>query len=212
MFTGLVEETGRVHRITPSDAGIRLVVTADLCARGTQVGDSISVNGACLTVVEREGRNANARLHFDLLRETWERTSLHRAKVGDSVNLERALAANARIGGHFVTGHVDDTGKITRWERSGKDHVLEISVPRALRGHLVAKGSIAIDGISLTVASLTRSGVRIWIIPHTYEVTALRERKVGDVVNLETDLLEKYVAQFMRFGKPTRSRSARLAG
>ena len=202
MFTGLIEETGRVARITPTPSGIRLVVAAAICARGTRVGDSIAVNGACLTVVKRERRRAGVQLHFDLLQETWIRTSLHQSPIGAAVNLERALAANARLGGHFVTGHVDDLGTITRWERSGRDHVLEITAPRGLRPFFVTKGSVAVDGISLTIAGVTRTGICLWIIPHTYEVTTLRERKVGDVVNLETDLLGKYVMQFMARQKP----------
>ena len=197
MFTGLVEETGSIAGIQPGDHAIRLVVAARVCARGTRVGDSMAVNGACLTVVKLERPRSGARLHFDLLQETWTRTSLHLARVGGAVNLERALAANARIGGHFVTGHVDGLGTITRWEHSGKDQVLEIRVPAPLRAHLVPKGSVAVDGISLTVAAVTRTGFRVWIIPHTLEVTALRERKVGDPVNLETDLLGKYVERLL---------------
>jgi riboflavin synthase len=197
MFTGLIEETGVITRIEPTAQSIRLVIASQVCARGTRVGDSIAVNGACLTVVKRQKVRSQTHLHFDLLNETWTRTSLHLARVGSAVNLERALAAKARLGGHFVTGHVDGLGSITRWEASGKDHVLEIQTPRELRGHLVTKGSITVDGISLTVAAVTRTGFRVWIIPHTLEVTALRERKTGDSVNLETDLLGKYVERFL---------------
>lgn len=197
MFTGLIEETGLITRITPTSSGIRLVVACSVCARGTRVGDSIAVNGACLTVVKRERRRTRVQLHFDLLQETWTRTSLHQARIGAAVNLERALVANGRLGGHFVTGHVDAVGTITLWERSGGDHVMEIAAPRELRSQFVTKGSVAVDGISLTIASVTRTGFRVWIIPHTNEVTALQERKVGDVVNLETDLLGKYVTRFM---------------
>jgi riboflavin synthase len=132
-----------------------------------------------------------------LLRETWLRTNLQFAAVGAVVNLERALAANGRLGGHFVTGHVDGVGRITRWERVGADHVLDIAAPVEVRRYVVHKGSIAVDGISLTVAGVTRGGFRIWIIPHTFAVTALRVRKVGDAVNLEADLLGKYVDQFL---------------
>ena len=197
MFTGLIEETGLVAAIFPTPSAIRLVVTAEICARSTRVGDSIAVNGVCLTVVklERKGVRRAVGLHFDLLLETWNRTNLSQSKIGSAVNLERALEVGARLGGHFVTGHVDDTGVIEKWERAGKDQVLDIEVPRSLRRFFVSKGSVALDGISLTVAGLTRTGFRIWIIPHTYEVTALRERQVGDRVNLETDLLGKYVAR-----------------
>ncbi len=214
MFTGLIEETGRIARVTPTLTGIRLAVTCRTCARGTRLGDSIAVNGACLTVVQRVPRKSGPAgtvdLHFDLLQETWRRTSLSQAQVGAAVNLERALAANARLGGHFVTGHVDDTGMITRWERSGKDHVLDIAAPAALRPLFVPKGSVAVDGISLTVADVTRTGFRIWIIPHTHAVTALHERQVGDRVNLETDLLGKYVARML--GTTTSRRKRQRTG
>jgi riboflavin synthase len=193
VFTGIVEETGSVTRITEGDKSIRLAISAKLCARDTAVGDSIAVNGCCLTVVSKRGRS----LEFDLLRETWQRTNLQHAVSGAAVNLERSLAANARLGGHFVTGHIDGVGKITRWERAGADHVLEISAPRDVLRYVVFKGSIAVDGISLTVAGVKKTGFQIWIIPHTFEVTALRERKVGDAVNLEADILGKYVEQFV---------------
>jgi riboflavin synthase len=117
--------------------------------------------------------------------------------VGSLVNLERSLRANGELGGHFVTGHVDGLGKIIRWERAGKDHVLDIAAPPAVLRYVVSKGSIAVDGISLTVAAVQPRGFRLWIIPHTFSVTALRERKVGDAVNLEADLLGKYVEKFL---------------
>lgn len=196
MFTGIVEETGVVASLRESAAAIHLAVRARLCARGTKAGDSIAVNGCCLTVTNISRTSRGAVLHFDLLRETWTRTNLQFTKPGALVNLERALAANGRLGGHFVTGHIDGLGKITRWERAGADHVLDVAAPREVRRYVIFKGSIAVDGISLTVAGVTRSGFRLWIIPHTFEVTALRERKVGDAVNLEADLLGKYVEQF----------------
>ncbi len=197
MFTGIVEETGTIAAITPSERSIQLVVTTGVCARGTRIGDSIAVNGSCLTVTRISNAKGSRRFHFDLLRETWNRTSLSTAARGTRVNLERALAAGGRLGGHFVTGHIDGTGTITKWERQGADHILEISSPKEIRPYLVTKGSIAVDGISLTIAAVTRSGFRIWIIPHTFEVTALNQRKVGDPVNLEADLLGKYVRQML---------------
>lgn len=197
MFTGIVEETGTVKRVVESAKSIRLAVAAGICAQGTRLGDSIAVNGCCLTVVRKQGRV----FEFDLLRETWQRTNLQYCTAGSAVNLERSLAANGRFGGHFVTGHIDGVGKITKWERAGADHVLDIAAPKDVRRYVVFKGSIAVDGISLTVAGVTKNGFRIWIIPHTYEVTALRERKVGDAVNLEADMLGKYVEQFVRARK-----------
>lgn len=198
MFTGIVEETGSVERIKPSSKSIELVVRAKVTARGLKLGDSVSVNGCCLTVVKiRAAKKGGKLIHFDLLKETWSRTNLQFAKVGAVVNLERSLAVGGRLGGHFVTGHIDGTGKIIRWERAGQDHVLEIQAPAEVMRYVIFKGSIAVDGISLTVAAVTKKSFRIWIIPHTFEGTALRERAVGDAVNLEADLLGKYVQQFV---------------
>jgi len=205
MFTGIVEETGTVENIRQSNNAIQLAVRTRVCARGTKVGDSIAVNGCCLTVTKIRRVTRAVRLHFDLLRETWERTNLQFVQRGSLVNLERPLAANGRLGGHFVTGHIDGTGKIARWEREGADHVLDVTAPQDVLRHVVFKGSIAIDGISLTVARVTRTGLRLWIIPHTFAVTALRERKVGDWVNLESDLLGKYVAQFLAASKTSKA-------
>lgn len=196
MFTGIVEETGEVAAIRQTKTGIRLVVAAKVCVRRVADGDSIAVNGCCLTVVKRERKGGRSLLHFDLLVETWERTNLSAAKVGSLVNLERSLAANGRFGGHFVTGHIDGTGTIAKWERSGTDHVLEITAPPEVLRYVIFKGSIAVDGMSLTVAKVLKNRFRIWIIPHTFEVTALRGRKVGDAVNLEADILGKYVERF----------------
>ncbi|MFM8878960.1 MAG: riboflavin synthase [Verrucomicrobiota bacterium] len=205
MFTGLVEETGAVYRIEPGESSVRLWVDARVTARGARLGDSIAVNGCCLTVVAkrtfRRGGKPGTRLAFDLLQETWDRTNLSAVTPGSAVNLERSLAAGDRLGGHFVTGHIDGTGKIRTWERRGRDHVLEITAPASICRYVVFKGSVAVDGISLTVAGVFRGGFRIWIIPHTFEVTALRERQVGDAVNLEADMLGKYVEQFVRARK-----------
>lgn len=196
MFTGLVEETGTVVAIKPAAKSIELTVRANLTARGLKVSDSLAVNGCCLTVVKLAARGKQKLVRFDLLKETWERTNLQFARHGSLVNLERPLRADGSLGGHFVTGHIDGIGTITRWERLGQDHVLDISAPADVMRYIVFKGSVAVDGISLTVAAVTRKGFRIWIIPHTYEVTALRERKVGDAVNLEADLIGKYVEKF----------------
>lgn len=198
MFTGIVEETGIVRAIKPSAKSIALTVEARRCARGLKLGDSVAVNGCCLTAVKLTPRGGARLVQFDLLRETLERTNLQHAGPGSLVNLERPLRADGRIDGHFVTGHVDGVGKIIRWGRTGRDHVMEIAAPTDVLRYVVLKGSIAVDGISLTVAGVTRKRFRIWIIPHTYEVTALRERKVGDTVNLEADILGKYVEQFLR--------------
>lgn len=196
MFTGIVEEAGVVERIQPTAKSIKLTVHANKTARGLKIGDSLAVNGCCLTVVKL-ARGKNQLVQFDLLQETWKRTNLQFTKPGSLVNLERPLRANAELGGHFVTGHIDGLGKIIRWERSGQDHVLDIAAPPEVMRYVVSKGSIAVDGISLTVAGVKKKEFRIWIIPHTYEITALRERKVGDAVDLEADLLGKYVEKFI---------------
>jgi riboflavin synthase len=197
MFTGIVEETGTVERIKSAAKSIELTVRAKLCGRGLKVGASLAINGCCLTVVKLAKRGAFTLAQFDLLKETWVRTNLQFAKPGALVNLERPLRADGNLGGHFVTGHIDGVGRITRWERMGKDHMLDIATPPEVMRYVVFKGSVAVDGISLTVAGVQKKGFRIWIIPHTYEVTALCERKVGDAVNLEADLLGKYVEKFL---------------
>jgi riboflavin synthase len=197
MFTGIVEETGVVEQVKPATKSIELTVRLRKCAPGLTIGASLAINGCCLTAVKvaRRGKLKSAR--FDLLKETWQRTNLQFVRPGSLVNLERPLRADGNLGGHFVTGHVDGLGRITRWERSGQDHVLDIAAPDEVMRYVVFKGSIAVDGISLTVAAVQKKGFRIWIIPHTYEITALRERKVGDHVNLEADLLGKYVEKFL---------------
>src|ERR1051325_715318 len=197
MFTGIIEETGVVERIREGKSGIDLAIRARICARGTKAGDSIAVNGCCLTVTRIQRASRGALLHFDLLRETWTRTNLQRAQRGSLVNLERSLSADGRVEGHFVTGHIDGVGKITRWERAGADRALDVTVSHELLRYIVFKGSIAVDGMSLTIADVSKSGFRVWIIPHTFKITALRERKVGDTVNLEADILGKYVEKFV---------------
>ena len=196
MFTGLVEETGVVESLQDSASAIRMSVRVKLCSKGLRKGDSLAVNGCCLTAVSIRRRKSDAVVAFDLLRETWERTSFAGLAEGSLVNLERSLRPNDRMGGHFVTGHVDGTGKIRKWEPVGGDHLLEITVPKDVMNYVVEKGSIAVDGISLTVAAVGKNWLRIWIIPHTIKVTNLRQRERGDRVNLEADLIGKYVARF----------------
>lgn len=173
--------------------GTRLMVDAGRIADGLREGDSVAVNGCCLTVVALEG----SCLGFDVLNETLRRTNLGDIRPGGLVNLERAMAANARLGGHFVSGHIDVAAPILTWEPSGQDWVLDIAIPEGGDRYVVEKGSIAIDGISLTVASVERGRVRIWIIPHTRDITALAERTAGDRVNLEFDMLSKYVEKIL---------------
>lgn len=202
MFSGIVEEAGRVVAVRRTEGGIRLVVEARTAGRGVRIGDSVAVNGCCLTVVGVGRVKAGVRLRFDLLEETWRVTSFHQATEGGRVNLERSLRMNDRLGGHFVTGHVDGTGEIVRWEASGADWVLEVRPPAALMRYFLHKGSVAVDGISLTVAEVRGGLIRMWIIPHTREVTNLAERRVGDRVNLEADLLGKYVERLIEARAP----------
>ena len=197
MFTGIVAEAGVVEKVNPTAKSIQLTVRASTTGRGLKLGDSLAVNGCCLTAVKISARGKSKLVRFDLLQETWRRTNLQFAKVGSLVNLERPLSASGEFGGHFVTGHIDGVGKIIRWERAGKDHVLDIAAPPDVMRYMVFKGSAAVDGISLTVAAVQKKSFRIWIIPHTYENTALRDRKVGDAVNLEADMLGKYVEKFL---------------
>ena len=201
MFTGIIEEAGVIEKIAPSKKSIEMTVRANVCGRGLKVGDSVSVNGCCLTAVKISARGKSKLIQFDLLQESWDRTNFQFAKPGSLVNLERSLRANGELGGHFVTGHVDGLGKIIRWERAGKDHLLDIAAPADVMRYVIFKGSIAVDGMSLTVGDVKKNSFRIWIIPHTFEVTALRERTVGDAVNLEADLLGKYVERFLSLRK-----------
>jgi riboflavin synthase len=155
------------------------------------------VNGCCLTTTKISSRGKSKLIQFDLLAETWRRTNFQFLKIGSLVNLERPLRAGGEFGGHFVTGHIDGIGKILRWEKSGSDHILEISAPKKILRYVIQKGSIAIDGISLTVAGVGKKSFCAWIIPHTFTTTVLHERKVGDAVNLEADLLGKYAEKFL---------------
>ncbi len=197
MFTGIVQETGTVEKIVRGAKSIALTLRAEISARGLKLGDSLAVNGCCLTAVKISARGKNKLVRLDLLQESWRRTNFKFLKTGSLVNLERPLRADGEFGGHFVTGHVDGVGEILRWEKSGADHLLEIAAPPDVMRYVIHKGSIAIDGISLTVAGVSKKSFRVWIIPHTLAVTALRERTIGDAVNLEADLLGKYVEKFL---------------
>jgi riboflavin synthase len=195
MFTGIIEETGRIEAITPSAKSIRVTLSGNVTSRGAKRGDSLAVNGCCLTIVEIE--KAKRQLQFDLLRETWNVTNFHKLKVGALVNLERSLAIGDRLHGHFVTGHIDGTGQVEIFEQRGADWLLQIRAPKQIQRYIVPKGAIAIDGISLTIAKVLKNSFQIWIIPHTYEITALRDRAAGALVNLEPDMLAKYVERLL---------------
>ena len=198
MFTGLVEGTGEVAQRAIAPGGARLLIRAPQIAAGAQLGESIAVNGCCLTVAARTPET----LAFDLLAETLARTNLGDLGAGSAVNLERALAANARLGGHFVQGHIDGASEVVSFEKTGADFRLEVALPAAFARYVVVKGSIAVDGISLTVAEVRPASFVVWIIPHTRAVTNLAVRRAGERVNLEFDLLAKYVERLLASGAP----------
>ncbi|MGA9780412.1 MAG: riboflavin synthase [Limisphaerales bacterium] len=210
MFTGIVEEAGIVERIKATAKSVEFAIRVNATGCGLKVGGSLAVNGCCLTAVKVAQRGKSRVVQFDLLQETWRLTNLQFTRPGSLVNLERPLRADGEFGGHFVTGHIDGLGKISRWERTGQDHVLDVAAPPEVMRYVIHKGSIAVDGISLTVAAVQKHSFRIWIIPHTFEVTALRERKVGDAVNLEADLLGKYAEKFISARRQRRPRYAGL--
>jgi riboflavin synthase len=189
MFTGIVEETGSVFALRQTTHGVNLTLEAGLVSQDIQAGDSVAVNGCCLTVTAREGKL----LSFDLLAETLRCTNLGQLHEESLVNLERPLAANGRLGGHFVQGHVDCTSPVVSFEKEGADYRLEVALPEPFARYMIHKGSITIDGISLTAASVLEKSFVVWIIPHTLEVTNLSTRKAGDLLNLEFDLLAKYI-------------------
>jgi len=189
MFTGIIEETGRVESFSAAGDAWKLIVSARVVLGGVALGDSIAVNGCCLTVTRFDDHH----LHFDVLEETRRLTNLDDLVGGAPVNLERSLAFGGKMGGHFVTGHVDGTGIIEVFEARGRDHYLAVRGPVGSGRYVIHKGSIAIDGISLTVAEIEGDRLAVWLIPHTLEVTNLHARKPGHRVNLEFDLLGKYV-------------------
>ncbi|MDE3083848.1 MAG: riboflavin synthase [Verrucomicrobiota bacterium] len=193
MFTGLIEETGRVISFAPADNAWRLQVAADATLRDTVVGNSVAVNGCCLTVVQMDERH----FFFDVLEETRRLTNFEMLRAGAAVNLERSLRFGGEMGGHFVTGHIDTLGTIENFEPRGKDYYLRVLGPKGCGRYLVSKGSIAIDGISLTVAEVDGDVFAVWLIPHTRNVTNFRERQKGQRVNLEFDLLGKYVEKLL---------------
>ncbi len=189
MFTGIIEEMGRVASFAPAADAWKLHVTARAVPAGLGLGESVAVNGCCLTVTKFDATG----LWFDVLEETRRLTNFAQLATGAPVNLERSLRADSRMGGHFVTGHIDALGCIELLEPRGKDYFLKVRVPDGFARYLVYKGSVAIDGISLTVAEVQGDSFVVWLIPTTMAVTNLQAKKAGDAVNLEFDLLAKYV-------------------
>ena len=197
MFTGIVEELGRVGSLEAGDGGRRLVVRSSVVAPTARVGDSIAVNGVCLTAVEVRPEG----VAFDLAAETVQRSTLGSLGPGDPVNLERPLTLAAPLGGHLVQGHVDAVGTVDAVQPDGSGARLRVRLPDGLRRYLVDKGSVAVDGVSLTVSSVDGDVFEVALIPHTLSVTTLGARRPGDDVNVETDLLAKYVESLMRSGR-----------
>lgn len=200
MFTGLVAELGEIVALTRKGAGARLSLSARDVAQGAVLGDSISVNGTCLTVVDITGET----LSFDASDETLKTTNLGQLRAKDRVNLEPALKADSRLGGHFVTGHIDGVGSIRSRTVSGETCRIVINAGKEIVDYLVEKGSVAVDGISLTVVDVLRDGFSIVIIPHTSRMTTIGFKGVGDSVNIEVDILGKYVSKFLNKNSDSR--------
>ena len=197
MFTGIIEGLGVIAAVRPEGLGKRLAVTADFPLNGTKIGDSIAVNGACLTAVSIAG----ARFEVDVSPETVDKTCFKQVKSGERVNIERALRLSDRLDGHLVSGHIDGTGQITHKTRLANAILVGFSVPESLAGYLIPKGSVAVDGISLTVNRCDDRTFEVSIIPHTAGLTTIGLKNVGDRVNIETDMIGKYVEKFLTRGK-----------
>lgn len=196
MFTGLVEEVGRMRSVYRQGEAMKLAISAAIVTQGVALGDSIAVNGVCLTVTSFDGGSFTA----DVMPETYRKSSLHMLKPGEPVNLERAMQVGARFGGHIVQGHVDGTGKVVSRHTDANAVVFRIEADtRELMRYIIPKGSITIDGISLTVVETSGSGFTVSIIPHTLAETALAHRQPGDTVNLESDIIGKYVDHLLHF-------------
>jgi riboflavin synthase len=193
MFTGLIEEIGTVRAVRPTDHGTQLKIVAPLTAKDARTGESIAVNGCCLTLTSRRGD----RLTFDLLEETISRTNVRELRQNSPVNLERALRADGRLGGHFLQGHVDCVSPIVAFDKKGADFRLEVELRKEFARYVTSKGSIAINGISLTVADVLPKSFVVWIIPYTERHTNLDRANAGDLVNLEFDILAKYVERMV---------------
>ena len=196
MFTGIVEELGTIRSLQRGKHSVVLSIGAHTVLSDLKIGDSVAVNGVCLTATSRDGGGFTA----DVMHETLNRSSLGALSVGSRVNLERAMAADGRFGGHIVSGHIDGTGTITAVRPDDNAVWYTVSTSPELLRYIVEKGSITIDGISLTVASVTETGFSVSAIPHTAAVTTLGEKRVGDTVNLETDIIGKYVEKLLRPG------------
>ncbi len=193
MFTGIIEGFGTISGIKPSGQSRRMAINADYELDNTKIGDSIAVNGACLTVVSFSGK----RFEVDLSPETVAKTTLGKAKIGDRLNLERALCISDRIDGHLVSGHIDGIGKIKSRKTEENAIIITFNIPESVSYYIIKKGSVAVDGISLTVNECDHESFQVSIIPHTAKLTTLGFKKISDSVNVETDMIGKYVERFV---------------
>ncbi|PIU40838.1 MAG: riboflavin synthase [Candidatus Omnitrophica bacterium CG07_land_8_20_14_0_80_42_15] len=191
MFTGIVEEIGKVVKIEKRSVSFRFSIERPVAFSDIKLGDSLSINGVCLTVAKFDKKS----LSFDVIKESLKKTSIGILKSGDKVNLERAIEAGGRFGGHFVTGHIDYSSEIKSMEREGISKKWEVALPKEYKRYIVPKGSVAVDGVSLTVAEVSNDSFIIYLIPHTLEKTTLGLKKKKDTINIEFDMLGKYVAQ-----------------
>ncbi len=204
MFTGIIEGLGTIQRMRSAGTGKRVTLATDFDLNGTKIGDSIAVNGSCLTAVQVEGR----RFDVDVSPETLSATTLGQTGIGARVNIERALRISDRLDGHLVSGHIDGMGTLGKTTTAGNAIVLTFVVPETLSRYMVKKGSVAVDGISLTINKCSRDSFEVSIIPHTAKITALGLRHPGDAVNIETDILGKYVERFLSAGNDAGGRNA----
>ncbi|MBI5750009.1 MAG: riboflavin synthase [Nitrospinae bacterium] len=200
MFTGLIEEVGVVKEISNKGDNLRLVITASIIMDDISMGSSIAIDGTCLSVV----KYTNKTFEVDVSEETVKKTTIGGFKSGRKVNLERALKVGSRLGGHFVTGHVDGIGKITKFDKAVDGAYLNIKAPEDTIKYMVYKGSVAIDGISLTVANVDSDSITIALIPHTIEMTNLKEKSIGEKVNIECDIIGKYIERFVNLTTDTK--------
>lgn len=200
MFTGLIQEVGTIQSVVSNAEGKEFVIRAPGLVKEIEIDDSVATNGVCLTATQIAGDT----FKVQAIHMTLEKTSIGNLRTGDKVNLELSLRPHDRLGGHFVQGHVNALGKIKKIEKIGNNWEIEISFPREFRKYMISEGSIALDGISLTIARLTGDTLTVAIIPHTLEKTSLSSKKVGDHLNLEVDMIAKYIENFLRFDKDSR--------